>query len=79
MGRRFSDSQPASLAVIGSKGETSIPDKFHDHTNHVLIREKSQQLAGEATMPDSVICSCQIYKHSTGLLFCLERILDVLC
>ena len=51
----FQTSQPASLAVTGSKGETSIPDKFHDHTNHVLIREKSQQLAGEATMPDSVI------------------------
>ena len=56
----FQMSQPASLAVTGSKGETSIPDKFHDHTNHVLIREKSQQLAGKATMPDSVICSCQI-------------------
>ena len=72
-------SQPASLAFTGSKGETAIPDKFHDHTNHVLIQEKSKQLAGEAMMPDSVIGSCQIYKHSTGLLFCLERILDVLC
>ena len=44
-------SQPASLVVIGSKGETSIPDKLHDHAHHVLIRKKSQQLAGEATAP----------------------------
>ena len=29
-------------------------------------------------MPDSVISSCQIDKHGTGLLFCRKGILDVL-
>ena len=29
-------------------------------------------------MPDSVISSCQIDKHDTGLLFCLQKILNVL-
>ena len=41
-------SQPASLTVTGSEGETSIPDKLYDHADHVLIRKKSQQLASEA-------------------------------
>ena len=75
----FQTSQPASLAVIGSDSETSILDKLHVHADHVFIWKKSQQFAGEATVPDSVIGSCQVYKHSTGLLFCLETILDVLC
>ena len=44
----------------------------------MLVRQKSQQLAGEATVPDSVISSSQIDKHGTGLLFCLKRTLDVL-
>ena len=74
----FQAPQPASLAVTGGEGETSIPDKLHDHTNHMLVREKPQQLTGEAAVPDSVVCSCQIYKHGTGLLFSLETILDVL-
>ena len=44
----------------------------------MLVRNESQQLAGEATVPDSVICSCQIYKYGTDLLFFLERVLDAL-
>ena len=44
----------------------------------MLVRKKSPQLAGEATVPGSVISSCQIDKHGTSLLFCLKRILNVL-
>ena len=55
-----------------------FPTKFRDHLDHVLVRQKSQQLAGEATVPDSVISNCQIYKHGTRLLFCLKRTLNVL-
>ena len=44
----------------------------------MLVRQKSQQLAGEATVPDSVMSSCQIDKYGTSLLFCLIRILNVL-
>ena len=43
------------LAVTGSKVETSVLDKLHDKSNYVLIRQKPQQLAGKATVPDSVI------------------------
>ena len=44
-----------------------------------VIREKSQQqLASKATVPDSVISSCQIDKYGTGLLLSLKIILDVL-
>ena len=44
----------------------------------MLVRKKSQKFAGEATVPDSVISSCQTDKHGTGLLFCLKRILNAL-
>ena len=37
----FQASQSASLAVTGSKGEASVSDKFHDHADHVLVRQKS--------------------------------------
>ena len=40
------------LAVTGSKGKTSVSDKLHDHSDNVLIRQKPQQLAGKATLPD---------------------------
>ena len=70
-------SKPVSLAVTGGKSEASTLEKFPDHPDHVLIREKSQQLAGEAAMPDSVISCCQVDKHGTGLLS-LKRIFDIL-
>ena len=66
------------LDATSGQGEASVPSKFHDHLDHVVVRQKSQQLAGVATVPDSVISSCQIDKHGTGLLFCLKRILNVL-
>ena len=44
----------------------------------MLVWKKSQQIASEATSPGSVISSCQVEKHSTGLLFCLKRNLNVL-
>ena len=53
-------------------------DKLHNHTNHVLVRQKPLQLAGEATVPDSVIGSCQVYKDGSGLLFRFECILNSL-
>ena len=69
---------PAWLAVTSVKDEASVPNKFHDHSDHVLVRQKCQQLAGEAMAPDSVISACEIDKHGTSLLFCLKRILNVL-
>ena len=49
----FLTSEPAWLAVTSGQGEASVPNKFRDHPGHVLVRQKSQQLAGEATVPDS--------------------------
>ena len=70
--------EPAWVAVPSGQGKASVLNKFHYHPDHVLIRKKSQQLAGEATVPDSVISSCQINNHDTSLLFCLKKILNVL-
>ena len=39
--------KPAWHAVT-SQGEAFVPNKFHDYPDHVLVRQKSQQLAGEA-------------------------------
>ena len=54
----FLGAQPAVLEVTGSKDETLISDKLHDHSDHVLIQKKAQQLARKATVQDSVICCC---------------------
>ena len=78
MGRHFSASEPAWLAGTSGWGKASVPNKFYDHSCHVLVRQKSQLLAGEATLLDSVISSCQLDKYGTGLLFCLKRILNAL-
>jgi len=42
------------------------------------IRQQSQQLAGEAAVPYSVVGCCEVDKHSSGLLFSRKAILDVL-
>ena len=51
-------SKPALLAITGGEGEASTSYKLQDHPNHVLIRQKSKQLAGKAAVPDSVISRC---------------------
>ena len=48
-------SKLASLVVTSGENKASISDKLQDHPNHALIREKSQQLAGDSAVPDSVI------------------------
>ena len=72
-------SKPASLAITGGEGEASVLDKLQDHPDHVLIRQKSQQLAGKASVPDNAISRCQVDKHGTSLFLCLIRVLDILC
>ena len=71
-GRRFSDVEATLLAIIGGEGEASISNKLQEHSSHVLIRQKSQQLTGEAAVPDGVISRCQIDQHRTGLFFSLK-------
>jgi len=51
---------------------------LHYHTDHVSIRQQSQELAGEASVPYSVVGCCEVDKHSSGLLFRREAILCVL-
>ena len=71
----FQASEPAWLDVTSGQGEASNPDKFHDHADHVLIQQKPKQLAGEATVPDSVVSKCQIDKRGSGLLFASKKCL----
>ena len=78
MGDHFSGVGACLACCHQGPGEASVPNESHDHLDHVLVRQKSQQLAGEATVPHSVIISRQIDKHDTSLLFCLKRILNVL-
>ena len=44
----------------------------------MFVGEKSQQFAGEAAVPDSVIGCCLVDKHGTNLLLSLKRVLIVL-
>ena len=71
-------SKPALPVVAGGESEASISDKLKDHPDHVLIWEKSQQLAVEAAVSDNVISRCQIGKHGTGLFLSLESVLNIL-
>ena len=71
-------SKPALFAFIGCESEASISDNLQNHPNHALIQKKSQQLAGEAAVPVSVISSFQVDKLSTGFLFSGKMILDFL-
>ena len=52
----FHMAKPALLVVTDSKGETLVLDKFHDHSDYVLIWKGLKQLAGKATVPDRFIC-----------------------
>ena len=45
----------APLAISGGKGKVAIANHLHDHVPHVSVREQSQQLAGEATVPYGVV------------------------
>ena len=69
------------LAVTGRKCETLVSDMLHDHSEHLLIQQNPQQLAGKAMVPDSVKCCCQIdYMAPTFFLalkessiFCVDK------
>ena len=37
----FQASESAWLAVTSGQGEASVPNKFHYHLDHVLVRQKS--------------------------------------
>ena len=75
----FSDGVACFACCHWHKGKTSIIDKLHDYSDHVLIWHKPQQLASNIMIPDSVICRCQIDKYGTSQLLSFERILDVQC
>jgi len=38
----------------------AIANHLHDHVDHVSIRQQSQQLAGEAAVPYSVVGCCEV-------------------
>ena len=65
----FHTAMSALLAVTVSKGKTLVSDEPHDHSHHVLIQQKSQQFAGKAMVPNSIICCGQIDKYDIDLSF----------
>ena len=67
------------MAISCGKGKAAIANHLHDHADHVFVRQQSQQLAGEAAVPCGVVGCCEVDKHSSGLLFSWNAILDVLC
>ena len=62
--------QPNSFGSTDGDGKAIVLNKLYDHSFHAFIRQESEQLVGEVTMPDSIINPCQIYKHGTNLSFC---------
>ena len=72
-------SQSAPCAVSGGMGKAAVSNHLHDHVDHVSIGQQSQQLAGEAVVPHSVVACCEVDKHSSGLFLTPKIILDVLC
>ena len=66
---------PAPFAISGGKGKAGIANHLHDH---VSVRQQSQQLADEATVPYGIVGCCEVDKHSFGLLS-RKAIFDVLC
>jgi len=67
-GTSFEASLAAPFAVSCDKGEAAIANHLHDHVDRVSISQQSQQLAGEAAVPYSVVGCCEVGKHSSGLL-----------
>jgi len=57
------------LAISGGEDKAAIANHLHDHVDRVSIRQQSQPLAGEATVPYGVVGCCEVDKHSSGLLF----------
>ena len=56
-----------------------ITNHPHDHVDHESLRQQSQQLAGETTVPYGVVGCCEFDEHSSSFLFSRKAILDVLC
>ena len=68
----FESSQPAFSSTTVGEGRIVIIDKLHHHLDHVPAWQESKELAGKAVMPYSVICCCEVDRHSTGFLFYLQ-------
>ena len=59
-------SQPALFATAGGECIAFVLNKLHGQSYHVFVWQESEQLASEATVPDSAISRCQICKHGTS-------------
>ena len=56
-----------TLKIVLRQKRAPVLDKLRDDSHHMLVRKEFKQLSGQATVPDSVISRCQIYKHGTNL------------
>ena len=75
----FQTSKPASLAVTGGEGEAFIPVKLQDHSDHMLIREMSQQLTIEAAVLDIALSRCQDDNRTPAIFLFSKESQNVLC
>ena len=62
----------------GGQCKAFVLDKLFDHSYHMFVSQEFEQLAGEATVPDGVICRFQIYKHNADLIVCFKTVLNAL-
>jgi len=49
--------------ISGGKHKAAIVNHLHEHVDHVSIRQQSQQIAGEAAVPYSVVGCCEVDNH----------------
>ena len=59
---RHSSVVATCFVATGGECKASVLDKLYNLLYHVFVRQESEQLAGEATVPDCVISRSQIYK-----------------
>ena len=73
MERHFQESQIALLSTTCGECKAPVLDELHDHLYHEFVRKEPEQLAGEATVPDSVISCCQITNTAKAFLFASKQ------
>ena len=69
VGRHFSVVATFFVCHYRCEGKASTLDLLHDHLYHLFVTQESEQLAGKATVPVSVISRCQINITNTAPAF----------
>ena len=73
--RRFLDGVASLLVVTGSKGKISVSHKLHEHSDHVLMRQKSHHVETKAKEHINFGSSVKI-KIKEGIIECHSCIMN---